>query len=206
MVRKRQQGAVLIVGLIILLMLGMIGTGSLDNVVNQQRIVSNVHDDNRAFQGAEAALAWCEKLLDEMVLAYDENVMAAQIHADDRDDEATADLAWDWWNTDGFWRSNGVPVESIIFSGENRVAALAVEPRCYRQRVRQRSDAVQGVAFYRRFADVEDVMADQNGDAQTAGGIYHFRVTAQSGGAGMYSDGRSRTEVVLQSDYFKRLF
>lgn len=206
MVKKRQHGAVLIVALIILLMLGMIGTGSLDNVVNQQRIISNVHDDNRAFQGAEAALAWCEKLLDEMVLVYDENVMADQIHADDRDDESTAELAWDWWNNEGFWYNYGAPVESMVFSGENRVASLAVEPRCYRQRVRQRAGAVQGVAFYRRFADVEDVMADQNGDAQSAGGIYHFRVTAQSGGAGMYSDGRSRTVVVLQSDYFKRLF
>ena len=206
MVRKRQQGAVLIVGLIILLMLGMIGTGSLNNVVNQQRIISNVHDDNRAFQGAEAALAWCEKLLDEMVLVYDENVMSAQIHADDREDESTTDLASDWWNDEGFWPSYGDSVETIAFSGENRVAALAEQPRCYRQRVRQRADSAQGVAFYRRFADTEDVMADQNGDAQSAGGIYHFRVTAQSGGAGMYSDGRSRTEVVLQSDYFKRLF
>lgn len=200
--KKKQQGAVLIVGLIILLMLGMIGTGSLGNITNQQRIISNVHDDNRAFQGAEAALAWCEKLFDGLALAYDDEVMAEQIHAGDE----TSELAWGWWNDRGFWQSNGTSLEDITFSGEDQAARLAEQPRCYRQRIKQQSGAASGRAFYDRFSDSEDVMADKKGDVQRAGGIYHFRVTAQAGGAGLHADGSGRTQVILQSDYFKRLF
>ena len=202
--KRKQQGAVLIVGLIILLMLGMIGTGSLKNITSQQKMISNVHDDNRAFQGAEAALAWCEKLLDDLTLVYDENIMATQIHASDSENEA-AELTQNWWDDQFFWQSYGIPLADVEFSGENHPASLALQPRCYRQRVKQQGGAV-GQAFYQRFSDAEDVMADQRGDAQRASGIYHFRVTAEAGGAGRHSDGSRNTQVVLQIDYFKRLF
>lgn len=203
MTGHHQQGAVLIIGLLILLMLGMIGTGSLNSVTSQERMISSIHDDSRARQGAEAALFGCEKLLDELSVSYDSNVMSELIHGDDDEDEATSGFDSDWWNDDSLWDSYGVSLEALSFSGEDQAASLAKEPRCYLQRVEQTDDKN---AFHARFANVEDVMADRTGDAQRSGGVYHFRVTAESTGTGMRSDNLARTRVVLQSDYFKRLF
>jgi type IV pilus assembly protein PilX len=61
---RRQQGAVLIVGLIFLLILTIIGTTSISDTDLQERMAGNLRDRNSAFQSAEAALRTAEYFLD----------------------------------------------------------------------------------------------------------------------------------------------
>lgn len=53
---KTQQGAVLIVGLLILLVVTLIGVGSMNNATVEHRITGNLLDSQSAFQAAESAL------------------------------------------------------------------------------------------------------------------------------------------------------
>jgi Tfp pilus assembly protein PilX len=53
---RRQKGAVLIVGLVILLVVTMIGVGGQQSTVLQERMAGNMRQNNIAFQAAEAAL------------------------------------------------------------------------------------------------------------------------------------------------------
>lgn len=54
--RQNQQGAVLLVGLIMLLLLTVIGLSSIRGSELQERMAGNMRDHNQAFQAAEAAL------------------------------------------------------------------------------------------------------------------------------------------------------
>ncbi len=58
-----QHGVVLIVSLIILLVMTVIGTSSMNSVTLEERMVSNAYDDNLSFQAAEAGLNDCEARL-----------------------------------------------------------------------------------------------------------------------------------------------
>ena len=53
---KSQQGVVLVIGLIFLLVLTLIGTTAMRGTVLQERMAGNVRDYNFAFQGSEATL------------------------------------------------------------------------------------------------------------------------------------------------------
>jgi type IV pilus assembly protein PilX len=55
-VRKRQQGAALIIGLIILVVLTLIGVQAMRSSIVQERMAGNMRERNVAFQAAEAAL------------------------------------------------------------------------------------------------------------------------------------------------------
>lgn len=54
--QKAQQGAVLIMGLLILLVVTLIGVGSMNNATMEHRITGNLLDSQSAFQAAESAL------------------------------------------------------------------------------------------------------------------------------------------------------
>ncbi|WP_024329262.1 PilX N-terminal domain-containing pilus assembly protein [Thioalkalivibrio sp. ALR17-21] len=54
--RGRQQGAALIVGLILLIVITLLAVAGMQNTVLQERMAGNMHDRNLAFQEAEAGL------------------------------------------------------------------------------------------------------------------------------------------------------
>lgn len=58
---RYQQGAVLVVGLLILLLLTLIGTSAMQGTSMQERMSGNMRDRNLAFQAAEAALREAER-------------------------------------------------------------------------------------------------------------------------------------------------
>jgi len=60
----RQQGVVLIVGLILMLLLTLIGMSAMRGSNMQELMTSNVKDRNMAFQAAEASLRYAENLID----------------------------------------------------------------------------------------------------------------------------------------------
>lgn len=54
--KSRQRGAVLIIGLILLVVLAMIGMTGMQTTTQQERMAGNMRDRNVGFQSAEAAL------------------------------------------------------------------------------------------------------------------------------------------------------
>lgn len=70
--RPQESGAVLIVGLLVLLVLTILGISAMNNAILEQKMTGNVEDANIAMQAAEAALREGETLLQmEGVLTFD---------------------------------------------------------------------------------------------------------------------------------------
>ncbi len=61
--RNRQQGVVLITGLILLVLLTIIGVTASRSTLLEERMAGNMKDQNVAFQSAEAALRVAENYL-----------------------------------------------------------------------------------------------------------------------------------------------
>lgn len=66
--RSSQRGAVLIVGLIMVLLMTIIGLAAIRGSDMQERMAGNMRDRNLAFQSAEAAVRAGEELLDSAVI------------------------------------------------------------------------------------------------------------------------------------------
>jgi type IV pilus assembly protein PilX len=62
---KKQQGIVLVISLIILLLLSLLGITSTQNTGLEEKMAGNTHDKAIAFQAAEAALQAAEQAVDE---------------------------------------------------------------------------------------------------------------------------------------------
>lgn len=63
-INSKQQGAVLVVSLIILLLMTIIGVSSMKTTTLEERMAGNMRDQNLSFQSAEAALSEGETFLD----------------------------------------------------------------------------------------------------------------------------------------------
>lgn len=55
-VNKRQEGAVLVISLVLLLVLTLIGVAGMSSSTMQERMAANAQNSNRAFQGAESSV------------------------------------------------------------------------------------------------------------------------------------------------------
>lgn len=173
-----QRGAVLIIGLIMLLLLTMIGLASIRGSDLQERMAGNMRERNVAFQSAEAGLRTGEDFLSF-------NAGAAPVFTG-----ATVGLWPDlnkagamrsrpaaWTSVD--WEANGIqlPDDTIDFVKE--------QPRYTIERVIATSVAAsQGGAI-----DHESV--EKTADAE------YYRVTSQGSG------GNTDTEVILQSTFMR---
>ncbi len=69
--RRHQQGAVLVVGLIILVVLTLMGVQAMRTNLVQERMASNMRERNLAFQAAEAALRAGEARVQQAPAAAD---------------------------------------------------------------------------------------------------------------------------------------
>ncbi len=67
-VQARQQGAVLVVSLILLLVMTILGVSSMSSTTMQERMAGNLRDNNLAFQAAESALRDGEEFLRQATL------------------------------------------------------------------------------------------------------------------------------------------
>lgn len=212
---RNQRGAILVVALILLVLLGVMGTTSLRSAIFQEKVAAQMHDRSMAFESAEAGLAWCEAFYQDIEFAYLDGsdsvgsvTIGSQI-SDTTDTESTVAVARlenpSWYLIDDFWTTSAHEADIGITEGDV-ISRLAQNPRCVRERVTDTETA--GKYFSAAYAGKDDVMADKSGgSAARSGGIYHFRTTAQGAGRGGDADSEDRalTTVVLQADYFKRL-
>lgn len=64
-IKKRQEGAVLVISLVLLLVLTLMGVAGMNTSTMQERMAANAQNSNRAFQGAESSVwALLEQLYD----------------------------------------------------------------------------------------------------------------------------------------------
>ncbi len=64
---RRQRGAVLVVGLLILLVMTILGVTAMQTTVMEERMAGNMRDRSLAFQAAEAVLRDAEQLIENSV-------------------------------------------------------------------------------------------------------------------------------------------
>jgi type IV pilus assembly protein PilX len=113
---KSQSGVVLIVSLVMLLLLTLIGTSGMQTTIMEEKMASNMRDNNLAFQAAESALRAAEVTLVPVAPA----VMPT--FTDDGTggfySETTAvDLSDAELNTASFWTSNPVATSTVTDLG-----------------------------------------------------------------------------------------
>jgi Tfp pilus assembly protein PilX len=107
---KQQNGAILFVSLIILVLLTILGLSSLRTTLLQEKMTANYKNKSSIFQGAEAALRAGEKwMLDEQSNSGNKPVADQTIIFDENDLVDTANKKW-WWDTD----ADGNPIEPAL--------------------------------------------------------------------------------------------
>ena len=166
-----QQGAVLFVGLIMLLIMSLIAVTSMQGSTLELRMASNTKDSLVALQTAEAALRAAEELLNSgtLSLADFDTDGSDGLYNNANDDLGLTLSSWD--NSD-----------SREYSGFNKPHNVGVRPRFIIQRI-----AATQVA--------PSLLVQGYGEGQAGQTVQLFRVTARGTGA---SD---NTEVILQSMY-----
>ena len=120
---RHQQGAVLIVGLVLLLVLTVVGTSSLSTVTLEERMVSNMQNANKAFQGAELGLIDCET----RVGSTTHNLLNTAVGMID---VGTYDANPNWWSNVSFWVDKTKSTVSSVIKGSTNPDGLQSEPVC----------------------------------------------------------------------------
>lgn len=171
---KQQTGAVLVVGLVLLLILTVIGLASIRGSDLQERMAGNMRDRNIAFQSAEAALRRGESVLNAALLP---SFTGGQIGywPDLNKQPAIKPRPTNW--TKEQWEANSVLLP------DNSIAGVKEQPRYTVEKV-----IVTGLAASQGSA-VDHESIERMAEAE------YFRITSR--GLGLTAD----TEVVLQTTF-----
>ncbi len=94
----RQQGAVLITGLIFLVILTLLGTTALQSTLLEEKMAGNLRDETLAFQAAEAALRSGEAFLEQVTIPVFDGSDGLYHHASS---PAPDPINWSEWEADG---------------------------------------------------------------------------------------------------------
>lgn len=171
---RQQTGAVLIVGLVLLLILTVIGLASIRGSDLQERMAGNMRDRNIAFQASEAALREGEDLLDLPVLpSFAGTVVGYWPDLNKPSPMRPRPTAW----TTQQWEANSVQLDEDIISG------LIEQPRYTIEKV-----IVTGLAASQG-SGIDHESVEKAQDAE------FYRLTSR--GLGLTAD----AEVILQSTF-----
>lgn len=171
---REQRGAVLIVGLVLLLILTVIGLASIRGSDMQERMAGNMRDRNVAFQSAESALRQGERLLN---LAAIPSFSGATVgYWPDLNKPGALRTRPNTWTTEQ-WANNSVQLPA------NTISGVYEQPRYTIEKI-----IVTGLAASQGGA-VDHESVEKMQDAE------FYRITGR--GLGVSSD----AEVVLQSTF-----
>ncbi len=175
--RTRQRGAVLLVGMIMLLVITVMGISSISSVTMEERMVSNMQNARRAFQGAEAALSVCERFVRDSTPAAMQVNSGVSVVVGQYDTNWTG--AGTWWDAAAFWATNGRPaaLTGAVAAG----VGLTSQPTC----------------VYEYVGKVSSLDLDDKYLTVSPGSKEVFRVTTHSFG------GDVSTQAVIESFYVK---
>ena len=133
---RSERGAVLIFSLVLLLALTLIGVSGMGSVTLEEKMVSNMQNANKSFQGAEAALNECENYLREQATVVLDQTSKTTSLAALKDKTArviTVNAFPAGWREDvNFWEDYG---NASAITSITKTAAIpdgvASAPRCF---------------------------------------------------------------------------
>ncbi|HSC67492.1 MAG TPA: PilX N-terminal domain-containing pilus assembly protein [Cellvibrio sp.] len=172
-----QRGAVLIVGLVMLLLLTIIGLASIRGSELQEQMAGNMRDHNQAFQASEAALRYGESYLNGASISQYSSTTKTGYFADLNKTGAPYPRPVVW--TADQWKNTGTTLAQDTLSNLALQPAFAIEQVLVSPLASNQGGAV----------DIEslDKMAE----------LEYYRVTSRGVG------GTVDSEVVLQSTFIR---
>ncbi|HQQ63286.1 MAG TPA: PilX N-terminal domain-containing pilus assembly protein [Pseudomonadales bacterium] len=183
----RQRGAVLIVGMIMLLLLTLLGVAGMRDTLLQEKMTGNMRDRETAFQSAEAALREAEGRISgstKITMTNGTSGLYARATLTDlyRTYSNAAVSETKYWKTYS-WINNGACTNSVQYSASNTSGQLpnVAQQPCYV--IEELPGAMSPVA------------GSTNGGTTTGKTITDYRITAR--GVGLTTD----AVVILQSVY-----
>lgn len=157
-IRKSQDGAVLITTLMILVLLTIFGVSTMDTNILEEKMAGNMRERNVAFQSAEAALRACEGYLATLsTLPYPSNDGNTSIWDYKKADPDTSNNIpwWDEWNTANWSvRSVNNPANAVIGLGDTvngtvvgtpiaSALGLSAEPLCVLEKLPPIAESIE---------------------------------------------------------------
>jgi type IV pilus assembly protein PilX len=183
--KQKQEGIVLFMSLVMLLLLTALGVSSIQTTSLQQRMARNANDSNLAFQAAEAALRDGEDLLEGLNSLNDfgdpedPDLSTEEGNGYYYEEEPGVDPNWkelgDWTGADGFRDS------------ETEITSVSIQPKYIVEHVKT------------VISDADALNLDNIGQDTGSGRTQIFRVTARGTG------GTATAQVMIQGTYGKRL-
>ncbi len=172
----KQQGAVLAIGLILLLLMTLLGTMSMSRVSTSERLAGTERDMNNAFQAAEAALLEGERWIESLTAGIPATVASCEAEAC-----KTAVFAGD--NGDGV-RGNS-SWQDLNWEAIGRTLAVENEDAELQQIIEQPKYVIEYIGAVAAAAGGED--------------FQYYRITSRAKGT------TAASEIILQS-VFRRTF
>ena len=173
--KKTQSGAVLVVALVMLLILTLIGVSGMSSVTLEEKMVSNMQNANKSFQGAEAALNECETFLREQatVVLHQSSKTSSLSDLQNKTHRVitTGVFPTGWWQDNDFWDDYGNA--SVITSIARTVASpdgVSTAPLCFTEYIGNGTSSMD--------SDTSLYPGANSADAKLV-----YRVTASSFGA-----------------------
>jgi len=175
--RKKQDGVVLFMCMVMLLLLTVLGISSVQTTSLQQRMARNANDTNLAFQAAESALRDGEDFLETINALIDFDAANAENNGFYYENSPGTDPNWkslDWSGSDGFRE------------GETTITGVEVQPKYILEHVKT------------VISDADALNLDNIGQDTGSGRTQIFRVTARGTG------GSATAQVMIQGTYGRR--
>lgn len=174
--RNKQQGAALVISLIILLVMTLIGVSSLQTTTFEEKMTGNIRDKAMAFEAGEAALREAETFIEDNIETL------GDFDANGTDGFYNNDLEKIWEQVDWDGTDSGNTNEALVAS----TIPGTLNPPKY---------VIQHYATYTLEADQYNL--DNYGQGTGAGEIHMFRITVRGTG------GSDNAVAILQSTYGK---
>ena len=170
-----QSGAVLVVSLVMLLILTLIGVSGISSVTLEEKMVSNMQNANKSFQGAEAALNECEMFLrDQATVVLHQTSKTSSLTALQNKTHRVIDVGSfpvGWWQDQDFWNNYGnVSVISSIARTSTSPDGVSSAPLCFTEYIGNGTSSMD--------SDTSLYPGANSADAKLV-----YRVTASSFGA-----------------------
>jgi len=172
---KLQQGSVLIISLVIMVVLTILGVSGMKTSMLEEKMAGNMRDTQFAFQAAEATLKQAEQYIDQNIVS----ISSFDTDGSDGLYDKTEQRPWETIN----WDSS----DSIEYSSFDTNYSITTPPRFIVQHLVSQT------------SNIDELNLDNYGQGTGAGRVDMFLITARAPG----SSGNS--VVTLQSTYGKRL-
>lgn len=176
--KNRQEGVVLFMSLVMLLLLTVLGVSSIQTTTLQQRMARNANDSNLAFQAAESALRDGEDYLETLNAMNDFDGANAGNNGFYYDQDPGTTPNWktlDWSAANGFRQ------------GDTSITGVAAQPQYILEHVKT------------VISDADALNLDNIGQDTGSGRTQIFRITARGTG------GTAAAQTMIQGTYGKKL-